>query len=124
MTCKLNNSRLYTEACEIIDTARNNAYRSINHELVLRNWLLGRLIAEEELMNKERAEYGLKTMSILSHNLTETYGKGFSRRELYSYLNFYRCRPDLFVENNQEGRIVYSLSSQSAGLPLNSCVMK
>lgn len=109
-------SQIFAEARGIIDNARSNAYRHINYELVLRNWRLGKLIAEDELEQQKRAQYGLKTIVVLSQYLTETYGRGFSRRDLYNYLSFYRLKHDLFVLKNQSGKIVYSLSAQSQGL--------
>lgn len=112
----LSTQQLFSDACGIIDNARLKAYSLINHELVLRNWLLGKLIAEHELCNQERAQYGLKTVASLSRHLTETYGKGFSRRDLYSYLSFYRQKSDMFIPTKHNDKIVYSLSAQSHGL--------
>jgi len=112
----LNVDPLLAEASIIIENARNNAYRQVNHELVLRNWRLGKLIAEVELEQQGRAKYGIKTIELLSRHLSDVYGKGFSRRDLYNYLNFYRLKRDLFISVNQNNAIVYSLSTQSSGL--------
>lgn len=112
----LQNNRLLSEACGIIETARENAYRHVNHELVLRNWQLGRIIDHDELMHLNRAEYGLNLIVNLSKRLTSIYGKGFSRRDLYNYLNFYRQKQGLFIPIEHNGTIVYSVSTQSAGL--------
>ena len=38
-------NHLLDQAIGIIETARNEAYRHINDDLVKRNWLLGKLIA-------------------------------------------------------------------------------
>ncbi len=41
------------DACNIIDSAQRVAIQSANISLVLRNWLLGKRISEEELNGKE-----------------------------------------------------------------------
>lgn len=109
-------TKFFTEACVIVENARNNAYSHINYELILRNWRLGKLIAEEELNHNDRAKYGLGIIVNLSNYLTEIFGKGFSRRDLYNYLNFYRIKQDLFSCVSNDSQIVYSLSTQSSKL--------
>lgn len=80
---------------EIIEISRDNAYQAVNRALVRRNWLLGRRIAEEELQGESRAEYGLEIIKRLSKALTEEYGKGFDRTNLYYYLKFFKYFPDI-----------------------------
>ncbi|MCH5318114.1 MAG: hypothetical protein J1E38_00195 [Paramuribaculum sp.] len=88
---------LYNNAVEVIDSARERAYKQINESLVRRNWELGKLIAEEEIRGRERSEiYGLDVIKSLSKRLTEKYGKGFSKTNLYSYVNFYKMFPEIF----------------------------
>ncbi len=106
---------LYSRASSVIEQARDTAYRQVNEALVKRNWELGRLIAEEEFKGQDRAQYGTHIIVKLSKKLTLNFGKGFSRRDLYNYLSFYKLYINLFrVENG----IVYSLSTQS-GIPLS-----
>lgn len=102
---------LFNQASTLIEQARSTAYRQINETLVRRNWLLGKLIAEEELKGDTRAQYGLNIIVNLSKNLTNKYGKGFKRRDLYHYLTFYKQFENLF---SSEDGIVYSMSTQSA----------
>ena len=63
--------------------------------LVQRNWLLGKRIVEEELTGEERAEYGEQVIKTLSKELTKRYGKGFTKRALYQFVEFYRCFPSI-----------------------------
>ena len=64
--------------------------------LVVRNWLLGRRIAEEELGGDTRLElYGRKVVPMLAKELTATYGKGYTRTSLYQYVQFYRMFPEI-----------------------------
>ena len=104
---------LYSRASSVIEHARETAYRQVNEALVKRNWELGRLIAEEELNGQDRAQYGMHIIVKLSKELTLNFGKGFSRRDLYNYLSFYKLYINLF---RIEDGIVHSVSTQSAKL--------
>lgn len=87
---------LYSRASTIIEEARVKAYRQINENLVRRNWELGQIIAEEELNGEDRAQYGASVIKELSKRLTANYGKGFTKTNLYSYVNFYNMFPRIF----------------------------
>lgn len=87
---------LYNKASSLIEQARNNAYRQINESLVYRNWELGKLIAEEELKGENRAKYGATLIKELSKRLTATYGKGFTKTNLYTFVQFFKMFPNIF----------------------------
>lgn len=87
---------LLADAEQIIETAQNTAYHAVNLVLVRRNWLLGKRIAEELLHGKERAQYGAEVITGLSEALTERYGKGYNKSNLYLFYNFYRLWPEIF----------------------------
>jgi predicted nuclease of restriction endonuclease-like (RecB) superfamily len=86
---------IYSDVCNIIESARNYAYNAVNVALIERNWLLGYRIAEEELNGKDRADYGKEIIKNLSKRLISKYGKGFEVRELYKYLQFYKMFPKI-----------------------------
>ena len=52
-------------------------------------WRIGQRIVEQEQKGKERAEYGTQLIEMLSAELTKTYGKGFSKRNLQYFRSFY-----------------------------------
>lgn len=104
---------LFQRASSIVENSRSEAYHYINETLVRRNWLLGKLIAEEELLGEERAAYGLNVIKKLSQRLTSQFGKGFTRRDLYNYLSFFKTYSDLFLSAESK---VYSVSAQSHNL--------
>ena len=87
---------LLDDARKIIDSARNKAYAAVNVALVERNWLLGKRIAEEELQGEDRAIYGAKVIKKLSQELTDEYGKGFTKTNLYQFCEFYKAFPEIF----------------------------
>ena len=44
----------------------------------------------------EKAEYGAALIKMLSKKLTEAFGKGFTKTNLYSFAKFYECFPEIF----------------------------
>jgi len=84
---------LYQDACQIIETARSNAVRSVDFCRVQMFWSLGKRIFEEEQQGKERADYGKYIVKNLSKRLTPEYGSGFSVRQLEQGRQFYRTYP-------------------------------
>ena len=106
---------LYHDACNIIEQARETAYRAVNETLIKRNWLLGMRI-QHEVLKGERAEYGEQMIKNLAKMLIERYGKGFSMRNLYYFLTFYQTHTELFEINVYEGdNILQSMSAKSLG---------
>lgn len=86
---------LYQDACTIIEQAQAMAYRAVNEVLIKRNWLLGMRIQREVLKDK-RAEYGERIIKELANALIVQYGKGFTWRNLYNYIDFYQKHEGLF----------------------------
>ena len=89
-------SNIFHDMCDIIDFSRDTAYRAVNTALVQRNWLIGYRIAEEEMGDNERAEYGVNAIAKLAEELTKKYGKGFTKSNLYNFYAFYKTYPDIF----------------------------
>ena len=103
---------LFRDACSIIEQAQVAAYRTVNEVLIKRNWLLGMRIQHEVLMDK-RAEYGEKVIENLASKLTERYGKGFIKRNLHHYVDFYQKHKEFFHSSIQDSAgIVNAVSSQ------------
>ncbi len=86
---KPNYKNLLAAIGRTIETARQNAARAINTELVKANWEIGRHIVEFEQQGKDRAEYGTDLLARLSKDLTQQYGKGFGRRNVLDMRRFY-----------------------------------
>ena len=72
-----------------IESAKLNAIKAINYELVKRNYEIGKYIVEYELKGEKRAKYGAETLKLLSIDLTERYGKGFNFANLKLFRQFY-----------------------------------
>lgn len=90
------NTDFIREIKQIVSQARQKAYTAINSAMVEAYWQLGKRIVEQEQQGKERADYGAQLIKILSKELTEEFGKGFSVPSLYNYRLFYLTFPEIF----------------------------
>ena len=104
-------SGLFQDACAIIEQARTTAYRAVNETLIKRNWLLGMRIQHEVLKDK-RAEYGEQVISNLANQLTQKYGRGFIKRNLHHFVDFFLKHSDFFHAVSGISEIVNAVSSQ------------
>ena len=107
---------LYKDACLIIDKSKQAAYSAVNEMLIKRNWLLG-LRIQHEILQDQRAEYGKQVIKSLSEGLVKRYGRGFSMRNLYYFIDFYQDHQDYFlmkIENGTADADTYNLQSLTA----------
>ena len=83
---------------------------------MLAYWEIGREIVEFEQKGKVRAEYGEELIKILSKDMTEKFGKGFSERNLEQMRKFYLTFPQksqtLFAESG-DGQKSETVSRES-----------
>ena len=91
----LSQGELYNDACSIIEQAQVSAYRSVDEIIIKRNWLLG-LRIHHEVLKDQRAEYGEQIIMKLSKELTDKYGRGFKKSNLYLFVSFFQNHPDFF----------------------------
>ena len=80
---------IYDEISNLLKEARRNIVSNINTTMTKTYFLIGKRIVEEEQNGNERAEYGEKLIKNLSKRLTEEFGKGFSKRNLWQMKQFY-----------------------------------
>lgn len=79
----------YSQIRDVIQQARNKAYRSVNFIMVEAYWNVGRLIVEQEQGGQKRAAYGETVLAGLSDRLTTEFGKGFDITNLRKMRQFY-----------------------------------
>jgi len=77
----------------LLHEGRQKAAQSVNTILVHTYWEIGRYIVEFEQYGNERAEYGTQLFERLSRDLSQVYGKGFSRSNLLYMRKLYLCFP-------------------------------
>lgn len=102
------------DMCGIIESSQKAAHQAVNVALVQRNWLIGYRIAEEELEGDERSEYGLEVIKKISKELTQRYGKGYDRSNLYHYLKFYKTFPEIVDTTCRQSGMLLSWSHYRA----------
>ncbi len=82
-------SSLIDSIGSLLEQGRRQAYHAVNEILVRTYWAIGKRIVEYEQGGKEKAEYGSALLNILSKDLTEKFGKGFSRDNLEKMRRIY-----------------------------------
>ena len=93
----INNTKdIVNDVNEIINKSKQLVYQAIDLVLLQRNWLIGKRIYEEEIKDTRQENYGLEIIKLLSNSLTEKYGKGFSKSNLYSFYRFYKEYQNIF----------------------------
>ncbi len=105
-------NHLIESICSVHKQFLTQAVKAVNTSLTLRNWFIGRYIAEFELHGKDRAKYGQRLIDELTIRLTENKVNTCGRRQLYEYMTFYKIYP----------QIVRSVTAQSS--PTKELILK
>jgi predicted nuclease of restriction endonuclease-like (RecB) superfamily len=82
---------LMDRVVSILEQARANVVRSVNSNMVIAYWLIGREIVEALQSGGERAEYGESLLDDLSEQLSKRYGRGYSATNLRYFRLFYQA---------------------------------
>lgn len=85
---------LMDRVVSILEAARSNVARSVNSNMVIAYWLIGREIVEALQSGGDRAEYGQSLLNDLSERLSNRYGRGFSVTNLRYFRLFYQAFSD------------------------------
>jgi predicted nuclease of restriction endonuclease-like (RecB) superfamily len=78
---------------ELLESARRAAARNVNALMTASYWEIGRRIVEFEQGGQERAEYGEALIQRLAQDLSNQFGRGFSRQNLWQMRAFYLACP-------------------------------
>jgi len=95
-------NNFFHQIVSLLQEARLQVVRTVNHKMVYTYFNIGKMIVEEEQNGKERAEYGKQLLKGLSQRLTEEFGKGFS------------------VDSLEKMRLFFLIYSKSSTLSTNS----
>ena len=87
---------LFSEIKQLIEQSKNNVALSVNAEMTMLYWNIGKRINSEVLQN-ERAEYGKQIVSTLSRQLQIEFGNGWSEKQLRHCLRFAEVFPDFSI---------------------------
>ena len=85
----LTNNNFYQEIKELLYSAKNRVYQTINTTMTQTYFQIGKRIVEEEQGGETRAEYGSALLKNLSSELIKEFGKGYSEQNLKNMRQFY-----------------------------------
>jgi predicted nuclease of restriction endonuclease-like (RecB) superfamily len=85
---------LSNKIIDIIETNKKEILKTLNNQVVMTYWKIGKEIIIEEQNGKEKAEYGKKIINNISKVLTVKYGSGFSSSNLRRMRQFYTMFSD------------------------------
>src|SRR5690606_7177495 len=72
---------LVNDIKQLIAHSREKVAATVNAEITLLYWLVGKRI-NDEILNNSRAEYGKQIIDTLAQHLTQEYGGGWSQKQL------------------------------------------
>ncbi len=82
-------NNILTGMIELLENARRASARAVNSIMTATYWEVGRRIVEVEQGGEVRAEYGEALLKRLAADLTNRFGRGFSRQNLQQMRLFY-----------------------------------
>ena len=80
---------------ELMEAARRATARSVNAIMTATYWEIGRRIVELEQRGESRAEYGKQIIERLAKDLSDRFGRGFQKSNLFQMRAFYLTYPHL-----------------------------
>ena len=88
--------KLLNSIIGLIDQTRHIVAKTVNQELTLLYWHIGKSINDDILKN-DRADYGKKLILNLSNELSNRYGSGFNKRNLHSFIKLNTVFQDITI---------------------------
>ncbi len=85
---------------DVIQKGRNSIAAAVNNAIVQSYWEIGQYIVEYEQKGHVKAEYGSDILNRLSRDMTDRYGKGFSRSNIFYMRKIYSIYPQLRQRSN------------------------
>jgi len=105
----INIQPLINDIKTLIENAKEKVVRTIDNHRVMHYWEVGQRIFEEEQEGNKRAEYGKQLIKNLSKEIEPFYGSGYSYRQLYLFLQFYKTFPIVNALRSQLNWFQYKL---------------
>ncbi|MDO8915797.1 MAG: DUF1016 N-terminal domain-containing protein [Coriobacteriia bacterium] len=98
---------LFGDVTTLIEAARGRVAVTVNAELTMLYWGIGRRI-REDVLDGARGAYGQQVVRRLAERLTERYGRGYSRANLASMLRFAELYPSCSIVQTASGQLTWS----------------
>lgn len=93
----------------LIENAKRKVVRTVENQRAMHYWEVGERIFKEVQQEKERAVYGKQVIKNLSKEIEPLYGSGYSYRQLYLFLQFYKSFPKVNALRSQLNWTQYKL---------------
>lgn len=93
-TLTIEYEQLLQRVGKTLHRGRQRVAAALKKESVITYWEIGRDIIEHEQGGKEKADYGTNVLSRLARDLTERYGRGFSRSNVVYMRKLYMTYPN------------------------------
>jgi len=91
----------------LIESARIRVAVGVNAEMVMLYWNIGTRI-RRDILGKERATYGKTIVVTVAQQLTQVYGAGFSRANLFSMIRFAELYCEVKIVQTLSGKLSWS----------------
>ncbi|MEO8253558.1 MAG: PDDEXK nuclease domain-containing protein [Flavobacterium sp.] len=88
--------KLLNSIIGLIDQTRHIVAKTVNQELTLLYWNIGKTI-NDDILNNDRADYGKKLILNLSKELSNRYGSGYNKRNLHSFIKLNSIIQDITI---------------------------
>lgn len=85
---------IFKKVSTLIEEAKKKVASTINEEMIVLYWNIGKII-KEEIIKSKRAEYGKQIVNSLSLRVSARYGRGFSKSNLWYMVQLYESQPIL-----------------------------
>jgi hypothetical protein len=107
LSADIGSERLVDDVRSLIESSRHRLAQSVNSELVLLYWQIGKHI-NESLPAEGRAEYGAKVVELVSDSLSAEYGRGFRRSNVFNMIRFAEVFDDSKTVQTLSGQLSWS----------------
>lgn len=94
---------MFSGVAGLLEEARRNSVRAVNAIITATYWEVGWRIIEYEQGGMDKAVYGEKVIVRLSNDLTERFGRGYSKRNVEQMRLFYLSWPIAQISSAQSG---------------------
>jgi predicted nuclease of restriction endonuclease-like (RecB) superfamily len=99
--------KLIADLRKLIDESRQAVARTVNTALVWLYWNIGKRI-QEDILKEKRAEYGEQIVYTGSRELSELYGRGFGRANVFNMVRFAELFPKPEIIQTLSGQLSWS----------------
>jgi hypothetical protein len=93
------NKILFQSIKSLVYEVQQYVVRNVNTTMLITYFEIGRMIVEEELKGKNRAAYAEQIVRQLSNDLTNEFGKGYSKSNLEYMRQFYKTYQNRIIQS-------------------------